>query len=195
MATRRKHQRWIPVSRRRFVRQSAEVAAAGLFGMGALDGIIDSVVQRLDERTKLGALGHQVAEVLQQSAPAWASVYYYYPMYSLTADDPGIMSGALNNANHKTTITATIDPPEEGVTVNFEVVDETGGSVAARVDPTSAQTNANGQATTVLTSSNTGLGGSVTVRAWTRADKGDMRSVGVEMLLPQQTVYEDPEQP
>jgi hypothetical protein len=139
MATRRKHQRWIPVSRRRFVRQSAEVAAAGLFGMGALDGVIDSVIQRLDERTTLGALGHQVAEVLQRSAPAWADAYY--PMYSLAAADYGILSGALNNANHKTTITATIGPPEEGVTVNFEVVNETGGSVAARVDPTSAETN------------------------------------------------------
>ncbi|PIY41427.1 MAG: hypothetical protein COZ06_26620, partial [Armatimonadetes bacterium CG_4_10_14_3_um_filter_66_18] len=47
--------------RRKFLRQSAEVAAAALFGGAALDGVIDAVLKRVDEhslqsRTAAGVL-------------------------------------------------------------------------------------------------------------------------------------------
>lgn len=59
------------VSRRRFVRQTAEVAAMSLFGMVGLDVVIDSVVRRLDERRRIDRLARRAAEHLRVERPAY----------------------------------------------------------------------------------------------------------------------------
>jgi predicted kinase len=59
------------VSRRKFVRQTAEVAAMSLFGMVGLDVVIDSVVRRLDERRRIDRLARRAAEHLRVERPAY----------------------------------------------------------------------------------------------------------------------------
>jgi len=59
------------VSRRKFVRQTAEVAAMSLFGTVGLDGVIDSVLRRLDERRRIDRLARRAAEHLRVERPAY----------------------------------------------------------------------------------------------------------------------------
>jgi hypothetical protein len=59
------------IPRRRFVRQTAEVAAMSLFGTVGLDAVIDSVLRRLDERRRIDRLARRAAEHLRVERPAY----------------------------------------------------------------------------------------------------------------------------
>jgi prepilin-type processing-associated H-X9-DG protein len=60
------------VSRRRFLRKTAEVAALSLFGTLALDDVIRKVVERMAEIRGIDRLARNVAEDLRLSNAAYA---------------------------------------------------------------------------------------------------------------------------
>ena len=103
-----------------------------------------------------------------------------------------IMSGAVDEANHKTTITATIFPVVEGISISFEVVDPSPALTAASISPGGGTTDVNGQAEVELTSSNTPEEGHwVTVKAKCTNGSGvDQKQTTVELLVPSNEFYE-----
>jgi len=60
------------VSRRQFLRQTAEVAAWSLFGTMGLDAITKAVVNRIAERQGIERLAGRVAEDLRKNGAAYA---------------------------------------------------------------------------------------------------------------------------
>ncbi len=61
-------------SRRQFVRQAAQVAAMSLFGVAALDPILDRVVGRVNELHGIDRMGGDVAKHLHRmGGVAWGS--------------------------------------------------------------------------------------------------------------------------
>lgn len=54
------------ISRRSFIRKSAEVAALSLFGVLALDGVMDKVLERIAENRAMGKLSDAAAGALKE---------------------------------------------------------------------------------------------------------------------------------
>jgi len=61
------------VSRRKFLRQTAETAALSLFGVLGLDAVMDRVLQRLEERRGIDRLADQVTAGLRRTGAAHAA--------------------------------------------------------------------------------------------------------------------------
>lgn len=106
------------------------------------------------------------------------------------------MSGAVNDSQHRATITAYVTPPAPDISVSFTLEDPSPATVAASLSAESATTDENGAATTVLTSSNTpDEGYAVTVTAKvTEGDGSDEQEVSVTLLVPDNEFYA-PENP
>ncbi len=54
------------ISRRRFMRKSAEVAAVSLFGVLGLDAVTDKVLERIAESQAIGRLSDSAANALKE---------------------------------------------------------------------------------------------------------------------------------
>lgn len=102
-----------------------------------------------------------------------------------TGTEAEIMSGAINDEDHTIVLYAKIDEAKAGVTVHFEVIDNSPASTPASLSLLQATTDADGIAQTVLTSSNTGEDGySATVKAYVQNNKSDTKEAIITLLLP-----------
>lgn len=70
-----KDQKQEEVTRRKFLRQTAEVAAWSLFGTMGLDALTKAVVNRMAEIKGIDRLAGQVAEDLRTNGAAYADGY------------------------------------------------------------------------------------------------------------------------
>ena len=96
-----------------------------------------------------------------------------------------IMSGAMDDDDHTMVVYAKIAAAKAGVTVRFEVVDNSPSTTVASLSVAEATTDSEGIAQTVLKSSNTDAEGQkVTVKAWVQTDKSDVKQTQVELLIP-----------
>lgn len=109
------------------------------------------------------------------------------------AEQPEIMSGAINDEDHTIVLYAKIDEAKAGVTVHFEVVDDSPSTTPASLSVMQATTDAEGIAQTVLKSSNTGEENhNVIVKAYIQDDKSDLKETTVTLLLPDIEYQVDP---
>ena len=96
-----------------------------------------------------------------------------------------IMSGAVDDEDHTIVLFAKISEATAGVSVNFEVEDNSPSTTKASLSAATAITDAEGIAQIVLKSSNTdGEDQSVKVKAWILTDKSDVKEVTVALLQP-----------
>jgi hypothetical protein len=61
------------VSRRGFMRRSAEVAAFSLFGIVGFDSVVDGVMRQISERRSIAELGSATAQEFRKHTQAWGA--------------------------------------------------------------------------------------------------------------------------
>ena len=82
------------VSRRSFMRKSAEVAAISLFGVLGLDAVADKVLERIAENQAMGRLADSAAGTLKRERlDHYASAENLLPKLYCDHDHPGCLNG------------------------------------------------------------------------------------------------------